>query len=510
MKSPLTLLLWIFSAILVFGQPDIKALDKYCEKALQDWQVAGMSIGIIKDGHVDLLKGYGVLEAGKPAKADDQTLYAIASNTKAFIATSLAMLVDEGKLSWDDPVQKYLPYFKLYDPYVSAHATIRDLLSHRIGLGTFSGDVIWYKSDYTAEEVVKRAAELPQAFEFRAGYGYSNIMFLAAGEVIKVVSGKPWDIFVKERILNPLGMAHTITSVEKLEGLPDVATPHKAIGDKNEPIPWVNWDNMGAAGGIISNASDMLKWLQFQANQGKVGNEQLVTSKTMWDMWQPNSILRISENSKKLLPTRHFSTYSMGWGLIDYNGYMVVSHSGGYDGMYSRTFFVPELKLGCVILTNSMRGIASPLMYRILDAYTTGIQKDWSKDLLDAQKENGDFHAQEVENRKKARVMGTHPSLDLEKYAGLYRSKLYGDIRISRDGADGLKIDFVPAPGLSATLTHWHFDTFEINWKEPQAWFDFGTVQFILDNSANVKELQFDVPNGDIFFEEIKAVKTAE
>lgn len=510
MKSPIILLLWLLTTPFLFSQADTKALDKYFENALRDWQVTGMSIGIIKDGHVDLLKGYGILEDGKPDKADDQTLYAIASNTKAFIATSLAMLVEEGKLSWDDPIQKYLPYFKLYDPYVSAHATIRDLLSHRIGLGTFSGDVIWYKSNYTAEEVVKRAAELPQAFEFRAGYGYSNIMFLAAGEIIKTVSGKSWDVFVKERILIPLGMTHTVTSVENLHGLQDVATPHKAIGDKNQPIPWVNWDNMGAAGGIISSAADMLKWLQFQADQGKFGNQQLVSSKIIWDMWQPNSILRISENSKKLLPTRHFSTYSMGWGLFDYNGYMVISHSGGYDGMYSRTFFVPELKLGGVILTNSMRGITTPLMYQILDAYTTGIKKDWSKDLLDAQKENGDFHAKEVGVRTKGRVMGTHPSLDLDKYTGLYRSKLYGDIRVTRDGVENLKIDFVPAPGLSATLTHWHYDTFEINWKEPQAWFDFGTVQFILDNSASVQELQFDVPNGDIFFEEIKAVKIAE
>jgi len=484
----------------LFAQADPKALDRYCEQALRDWEVPGMSVGIIKDGKVALAKGYGIAEAGKTAKADEQTLFAIASNTKAFVATALAMLVEEGKLKWDDPVQQHLPWFKLYDPYVSAHTTVRDLLCHRTGLGTFSGDVVWYKSNYSAQEAVRRAAELPQAYEYRAGYGYSNLMFLAAGEVIRSVSGKSWDAFVAERIFAPLGMSRTVTSVKALPKTSNVAAPHK----NNQPIPWVDWDNMGAAGGIISSTTDMLKWLQWNLDQGKLGDKQLLPAKSFWELWQPHNINRLGESSRKRYPTRHFYLYGLGWGLFDYNGYLVVSHSGGYDGMYSRTFFVPELQLGGVILTNSMTGIGNALMYRTLDAYTTGATRDWSKELLALEKAGAVAHDAEMKELKSKRMSGTKPSLPLEKYAGLYRCKFYGDIRVHADNG-ALSIQFMPAEGLRARLSHWHFDDFELQWAEPQAWFDFGTVQFVLDHAGMPKELRFQVPNGDIFFDEIKA-----
>jgi|APTNR8051073442_1049403.scaffolds.fasta_scaffold06409_6 CubicO group peptidase (beta-lactamase class C family) len=509
MKFPLPLLslfCLLLGANALFAQPDNKALDRYCEQAQKDWNVPGMSVGVIKDGQVVLAKGYGVAEAGKTAKADENTLFAIASNTKAFVSTSLAMLVEEGKLKWDDPVQKHLPGFKLYDPYVTAHTTVRDLLCHRVGLGTFSGDVVWYKSNYSAEEVVRRAGELPQAYEYRGGYGYSNLMFIAAGEVIRAVSGKSWDVFASERILKPLGMTRTITSVKALPQSVNVAAPHKPQNGVEQPIPWVDWDNMGAAGGIISSTSDMLKWLQWNIDQGKVEGKSLLPAKALWELWQTHSINRIGESGRKLFPTRNFSMYGLGWGLFDYNGHLVVSHSGGYDGMYSRTFFVPDLKLGGVILTNSMTGVGNALMYHVLDTYTGKADKDWSKELLGREKAGQTAHEADMKALKDKRVIGTKPSLAPEKYAGLYRCKFYGDIRVSADNGK-LAIKFMPANGLSATLSHWHFDTFELKWAEPQAWFDFGTVQFVLDNTGEPQELQFQVPNGDIFFEEIKAVK---
>lgn len=509
MKFPpflLSVFFFVLGANLLHSQADHKALDQYCAQAQKDWAVPGMSVGIIKDGQVVLAKGYGIAEAGKSAKADESTLFAIASNTKAFVATSLAMLVEEGKLRWDDPVQKHLPWFKLYDPYVTAHTTVRDLLCHRVGLGTFSGDVVWYKSNYSAEEVVRRAGELPQAYEYRGGYGYSNLMFIAAGEVIRAVSGKSWDAFATERILKPLGMARTITSVKALPQSVNVAAPHKPQNGVEQPIPWVDWDNMGAAGGIISSTSDMLKWLQWNLDEGKVGGKSLLPAKALWELWQTHSINRIGESGRKLFPTRNFSMYGLGWGLFDYNGHLVVSHSGGYDGMYSRTFFVPDLKLGVVILTNSMTGVGNALMYRVLDTYTGKADKDWSKELLGREKAGQTAHEADMKALKGKRVSGTNPSLALEKYAGLYRCKFYGDIRVNADNGK-LAIKFLPADGLSATLSHWHFDTFELKWAEPQAWFDFGTVQFVLDNTGEPKELQFQVPNGDIFFEEIHAEK---
>lgn len=199
MPTRLITCLFLFIAFRLPAQVDAAALDAYFEKSVEDWGIPGMSVGIIKDGKVVLSKGYGVRELGKKDAIDGNTLFAIASNTKAFISASMVMLQEDGKLNLDDPVRKYLPYFTLYDEYASEHATVRDLLCHRLGLGTFSGDVVWFKSNYPAEEVVRRVRYLPQAYEFRAGYGYSNVMFITAGEVIRSAYGKPWSAFVKEK-----------------------------------------------------------------------------------------------------------------------------------------------------------------------------------------------------------------------------------------------------------------------------------------------------------------------
>ncbi|MDH5603979.1 MAG: beta-lactamase family protein, partial [Cyclobacteriaceae bacterium] len=202
---------------------DLKQLDKYYQKMVEDWDVPGMTIGIVKDGKLVFSGAYGVMEEGKKQKPDENTLYAIASNSKAFTTAILGMLVQEGKLDWNDKVKKYLPYFELYDPWVSNEVTIRDLLSHRVGLGTFSGDVIWYKSDFSAEEIIKRIRYLPKAFDFRAGYGYSNLMYITAGELIKTITGKSWSQNVQERILTPLGMERTTTSIGTLQGIGNYA-----------------------------------------------------------------------------------------------------------------------------------------------------------------------------------------------------------------------------------------------------------------------------------------------
>ncbi|MCK5666023.1 MAG: beta-lactamase family protein, partial [Thiotrichaceae bacterium] len=211
----------------VFAQVNTKSLDKYFAQALNDWEVPGMAVAVVKDGEIIFAKGYGVLEVNKKQKVDEHSNFAIASNTKAFISASLAHLVWEGKISWDDKVVEYLPYFALYDAYATQHATIRDLLSHRLGLGTYSGDVIWYKSEYTAEEVIKHIKYVPQAYELRAGYGYSNLMFITAGEVIKSVTGMPWDEFIQKHFLIQLEMERTVMSTNDLPEMDNIASPHK-------------------------------------------------------------------------------------------------------------------------------------------------------------------------------------------------------------------------------------------------------------------------------------------
>jgi CubicO group peptidase (beta-lactamase class C family) len=500
----------LFILLLVPGrglaQTDLDQLDKYFEKALQDWRVPGMSVAIVKDGQVVLAKGYGVRELGKRKKADEHTLYAIASNTKAFISASLAHLVWEGKINWDDKVVDYLPYFELYDAYATQETTIRDLLSHRVGLGTFSGDVIWYKSNYTAEETVKHVKFVPQAYSYRAGYGYSNLMFITAGEVIRAVTGMAWDEFVKRHFFEPLAMSETVTSTTELEDVKNVATPHKTIESESTPIAWTNWDNMGAAGGIISSVSDISQWMILQMNAGINQGDTLFSPETQVDMWTPHNNYRVSLASQENIPSRHFNGYGLGWGMSDYQGRKIVNHGGGYDGMYSRVTMIPEENLGIVVLTNSMTGISTPITMRAIDEFLGTGDRDWSAEALPRAARGAEYRKQRVEKRIKAREVGTKPTVAMEAFIGNYYDPMYGAVSISQEN-DNLVIDFAPAPQLKADLSHWHYNTFKLEWRETHAWFDFGTIKFVLDNNQQVEGIEFDVPNDDIFFHEIHLQK---
>lgn len=487
------------------AQPNPQTIDQYIDQARTAWQVPGLAVAIIKDGNVVLSKGYGVKSVGGVDNVDEHTLFAIASNTKAFISTSIALLVEEGKLKWDDPVQRYLPYFQLYDPYVTSHTTVRDLLCHRVGLGTFSGDVIWFKSLYSAEESVKRARYLPQAYEFRAGYGYSNLMFMAAGEVIKAVSGQSWDKFVHQRILVPLGMSRTQTSISTLATAGNFATPHKSIFGPAEPIAYANWDNMGAAGGLLSSVHDMTHWLQLHLNQGSWNGFSIYKPEAQEIFWSLHNSFNVNPATRNVYPGRNFAGYALGWSISETNGKRVLSHSGGYDGMYSQVLLVPDLNLGLVVLTNSMTSIGSMLCNYISAQYLGLPERNWSQIGLENERKGQAERRRWVEERQKARVLGTRPLLPLAQLAGTFYDPLYGEVLIDVKGSD-LELRFPHAPALNATLTHWHHQTFLINWQEPHAWFDFGTIQFILDNNnQQVKALEFDVPNEDIFFEEIHA-----
>ena len=502
---------YLVGIILFFAQFGfVNAQETDWKSLIESWRTAyntpGMSVGIVRNGEVIFVDGFGVLEEGKPQKADKNTLYSIASNTKAFISASMATLVKKGKINWDDKVQKYLPYFELYDPCVSEMMTIRDLLCHRSGLGTFSGDVVWYRSNYTAEEVVKRVAELPQEFEFRSGFGYSNVMFLAAGEVIRAVTGKSWAEYVKEEFLLPLDMKRTITSTNDIPSTTNVATPHKPEGDINNPIAWVNWDNMGAAGGIISSADDMVKWMRFQLNNGIIGKDTLFTKAQQMTMWTPHVNFQVSDRARDLFGGRNFNGYGLGWGTSEYNGKQMVSHTGGYDGMYSAVTMLPTEKIGVVVLTNSMDGIGSMLSYEIIDRLLNLPQNDWKSRGVGQDKAHWADRSARIKERTDAHVMGTQPTMDHATISGLYRCPLFGDIRIFEENG-ALTIDFVNSPKLKARLTHWHYDTYRLDWTEEQAWFEFGTVQIQQDNNGEPIGLLFDVPNDDIFFEEIKAVR---
>lgn len=502
---PLWLLLFILASKLC-AQDAIQSIDAAIARAVAAWEIPGMAVAIVKDDQVALGKGYGVRDSKQGGAVDEHTLFAIASNTKAFNAAGLAILVDEGRLSWDDRVQQYLPDFQLYDAYVSYDMRIRDLLCHRSGLGTFSGDLLWYGTNYSPAEVVRRARYLPQAGVFRGSYGYSNIMFVAAGEIARVVSGKAWPEFIRNRILQPLGMNETILSVRELANRTNVATPHRLREGAWQPVDWSIWDNTVAAGGIISSVSDMAKWLRLQLNRGMLDGKRLFSEDASQTMWTPHTPIPLSRSTRELHPSTHFMVYGLGWVLMDYRGRLVAMHGGGYDGMFSRVALVPEEKLGMVLLTNAMTGIQTALMYQILDMYLGGEQKDWSEIYLTREKAQ---RQRTAALRKKAigeQIPGTKPSLPLDAYTGTYGGDLYGDATVRLENGH-LVVQFQPAPDLIGDLEHWHFDTFLIRWRKDFAWFGEGTVQFLLDKYGQAIEMKIDVPNDDFWFTELEFKK---
>lgn len=476
-------------------------IDAYANQVMTDWKGPGMAIGIVQNDKVVFTKGYGVLELGKPAKVDENTLFAIASNSKAFTAAALAILVDEKKIAWNDKVIKYLPYFQMSDPWITNELTIRDLISHRSGLATFSGDLLWYETTYKPEDILRRTRYLKPVSSFRSAYGYQNLMFIAAGEVIAKVSGKPWSQFVQERILTPLGMSRTTTSIRYLKD--NAAMPHNESGGTLRVLHRGNVDAADAAAGLNSSVADLAKWVRLQLGRGKFEGREIFSEQQSWNMWQPNIMIPISEAASKNNPTRHFNSYGMGWFLFDYQGRKVLNHSGGLDGMLSYTVLVPEEKTGFVVLTNSESPAFGIMMNKILDVFTNAPKRDWNAEAIDRDKKGKIDDAEAIKKEDEARVSNTKPTLALSAYAGTYSSQMYGDVTI--DENDGkLVMKMVPAPNFVADLEHWNFDSFRIRWR-PSVPYNFprGWVTFTIDQAGKTDQLKINQPNNDFWFYEL-------
>ena len=480
---------------------ELKELEKYYAEAREAWEVPGLAVAIVKDSEIIFAEGFGVQDIETEEPVNSRTMFPIASNTKAFTASALAILVDEGEISWDDKVVDYLPYFKLYDPYVTENMTIRDLLTHRSGLATFSGDLIWYGSNYDREEIIRRARFLEPVHGFRESFGYSNIMYIAAGEIIPAVTGKSWDDFIRERFFGPLGMERSITSTNELAGFENVATPHTTHKDEIIAIEYLNWDNVAPAGSIISCVEDVSQWLIMQLNRGIYNSDTLFTPQRSREMWSQETVLNVSTFSEQNWPSMFFRSYGLGWSLSNYMGHKVVGHSGGYDGMISYTCMVPDENLGFVILTNKNSSLYYPLIYKTLDVFLGGDDKDWSSFMLDLMEKRDVREAQQRAKKLENRKQNTSPSLDLEAYTGTYGGEVYGDAVVElQEGS--LVVQFVPSPKFRGELSHWHFDTFEITFKQFPS-LPSGMCTFVLNANGEVEEMTIDVPNPDFDFTEL-------
>ncbi|HEX5873016.1 MAG TPA: serine hydrolase [Pyrinomonadaceae bacterium] len=434
----------------------LNGFDEYVNKAMKEWDVPGLAIAVIKNDQIVLAKGYGVRKIGDPAPVDERTLFAIGSSSKAFTAAALAMLVDEGKVKWDDRVTKYLPGFEMYDPYVTRELTVRDLLTHRSGLQR--GDLLWYGTELDREEILKRTRFLKPSWSLRSTFGYQNLMYLAAGQLIARVSGKSWDEFIRERFFVPLEMTASSTSTNAFKTANNVATPHSKIEQKVTAIPWRNIDNIAPAGSINSNVVDMAQWVRLQLNEGTFRNQKLITSAQAKEMHAAQTVIRLEPPYSLWYTDAHFLNYGLGWFLSDYRGRKVVDHGGAIDGMRAQVALIPEEKLGLVVLSN-MNGSLLPtaLMYRIFDSFLGAPARDWSADILKNFKTLEETAKAAEKKQEAERVAGTNPSLALDKYVGTYRSDLYGDVKVTHDAG---KLSIRYGPAFNGDLTHWHYDTF--------------------------------------------------
>lgn len=427
------------------------SLDNYIERGMKQWEIPGLAIAIIKDGKVVVLKGYGVTKMGGSEKVDENTLYIIASNSKLFTGTSLAKLDHEKKLSLNDKVTKYIPWFRLYDSNSTALANIRDMLCHRIGLKTFQGDFTFWNSSLPKDSIVWKMRYLKPYGEFRQDYGYCNSAFLVAGQVLEKVTGMSWENYVKENILAPLGMNNTFMNTAGIEKRNNIAYPHNNLFGPLTTLPFDQVDNLGPATSMVSNIKDLTKWLQMQLDSGKYEGRQVLP----WAVLQRTRDVNILTGSRKSVyyPT-HFRGYGLGEYSTDYNGRQVYWHTGGAFGHVTNVCFIPEENLGITILTNNdNQNFFEALRYQVLDAYLDVPYVDRSKFLWGffsqgKKAKNDELAAMQARVNKKNK-----PPVPLKEYTGEYYHTVYGKMHISlRD--DGLTCHFEHHPFLVGSMNY--------------------------------------------------------
>ncbi|MEN6560029.1 MAG: serine hydrolase [Acidobacteriota bacterium] len=479
--------------------------DALVDRIMKAFDVPGMSVAVVKDGQVVLAKGYGVRKLGEPAPVDARTLFGIASNTKAFTATALGLLVEEGKIEWDGPVTRYLPWFQMWDPYVTREMTVRDLLVHRSGLGLGAGDLLlWPESDYSRRQIVGRLRFIRPAASFRSAYAYDNMLYIAAGEVIEAVSGMRWEDFVAERILKKAGLAssrprHSAELAASPGG--NVAIPHAVVDGRPAPVAVSENDHMNPAGGIISCAEDMARWMLIHLGGGKLPDgTRLFGEGTERQLTTLVTPIPISEPAPELAAQRmNFSGYALGFRVNDYRGRKVVSHTGGLSGYVSKVVMVPEVGLGITVLTNQEADEAyNSVIYAVLDRVLGAPAYDWAAAYLKVSERAGARTDASLAAAEAKRDRTAKPSLALAAYAGAYEDAWYGPIDITVEGGGAgtggneggpakLVMKFAKTPGMVGDMEPWSRETFVVRWRDRELRADT-YVTFVIDPDGAIVE----------------------
>jgi CubicO group peptidase (beta-lactamase class C family) len=458
--------------------------DNWVEENLTKWNLPGMAIAVVKDGKILMAKGYGEKKLGSGNPVDEHTVFGIASVSKNITAAALAILVDEGKLNWDDKVIDHIPWFALSDPWVTSQVTVRDLLIHRVGVGRMLGNRLQFMTNHSRDEVIYQMRYMDFEAPFRDKSVYSNVMYSVAGQLIEYIEGVSWDEFLIERLFKPLGMNNTTTSITQFTAQTNLATPHQEIEGKVTPIPWRNWDNAAPAGGVNSSVSDVAKWMLLQlGTPGSFDNKTLISDAQMREMHRPQII------SQRANPYDTQASYGFGWNIFDYNGERILTHGGATDGFSTSLYMLPNQNLGIVVITNSFSLLREAAVYTLIDSFLNLDDTDWGTRYFNSYQNQYTNVMQERETIHNAREKNTNTKHPLDAYTGTYTDVAYGEIEIYKQG-NTLKVRFWDNKDLTATLEHWHHDTFRAVWNNPAQREEFSW--FSMDKDGKVDAFHFE------------------
>lgn len=480
-------LLIVFSAQAQDLDSKITQIDQYIEQARKQWKVPGLAVAIVKDGKVILSKGYGQLKIGEDEAANAHSIFGIASTTKAMTAAAMGMLVDEGKINWEDRVVDHLPAFQLSDPYISQNLRIKDLFTHNSGIG--NADFLWVYNDLSEEEILHKMRLAPVSYPFRGGYTYQNIMYLAAGKVIEKVSGMSWATFLQDRIFTPLKMERTFPYLSVAENQENRFEPHHLIDGKVVPIENTNADAIGPAGSVWSCVNDMAKWMQFLLDGGVVGGKQLLSRETHAELFTPQIIIpREQFYPTSKLTNPRWTTYALGWFQHDYQGKFVSFHTGSLAGDIAIHGLMPDENLGVYFLGNLDHAeVRHAIMYKTFDIFgNTGTDRDWSTEIFELYNKRDQSYERQRTKVFYNRISNTQPSKPIDQYAGKYEHPFRGELIVKLEND---QLILYPTTQQVITLKHFHFDTFLGTYK--RAWVRPTYIEFHLDWNAKVDELKW-------------------
>jgi len=468
-----------------------KELDTFIEKGMKDWKLPGLSIVVVKDDKLVYLKGFGIRTLGDPALVDADTQFGIMSTTKAMTALSIAMLVDEGKIKWDDPVTKYLPWFQMPTPYLTEEVTVRDLLRHNTGLG--NADLLWGRADLNTHEILTRLRYLQPAYSLRSSFIYQNVMYGAAGEVIAAASGMSWEQFVATRILKPLEMNHSYATLALSLASKDSnrSSAHFEINNQLRVIRDVPVDNVPAAGATWSTANDMGHWLRFLLAGGQYNGKRLVSEENFHQLFSPQALIAPDNFYPSTALTKpHWTAYGLGWFLQDYRGKFVAMHTGSMDGRTALIGLLPDEQLGVYVFGNADHvELRHAIMLKVFDLYTGAPARDWSADLLKLYGDGKATQAKVASDLEKTRIAGTRPSLSLQSYAGTYVHPAWGDLVITEQKGK-LKIRIGVGAENEGVLQHWNYDSFRTRLGDGR--YGWSTTQFALAPDGTVASVSME------------------